>query len=257
MRANTIGLIAGSAAIALSGIASANVGVGDTFTLSRVNTHGRSTIINYDGQRQWNAAGVAGGNLALAGLINWNIQGYNGNAAGGTLSTFCVEVSEGFPDDPIQYTLTDPTGVPEESPPGNMTAAQSQMMQDLYSRYWSDVSSSAEESWTSYADEAAAFQLVVWEISHENFTDGTDLSSMKSELDITLGAMVVTNFFSNDVLNHANAMITALGTGGYNNYSALFGGTNTSNQDLLIVVPSPAIAGLAGLGLVGMRRRRR
>ena len=38
---------------------------------------------------------------------------------------------------------------------------------------------------------------------------------------------------------------------------ALLGGTNATNQDLLIVVPSPAIAGLAGLGLVGMRRRRR
>ncbi len=52
-------------------------------------------------------------------------------------------------------------------------------------------------------------------------------------------------------------MIAALGTGGWNSMSNLLGGTNATNQDLLIVVPSPAIAGLAGLGLVGMRRRRR
>ena len=257
MRANTIGLIAGVGAVALTSIASANVQAGDTFTLSRINIQGRATYINYDSARSWNAAGVTGGDYALAGLINWNIQQYNGSAAGGTMKSFCVEVSEAFPDDPIQYTLTDPTGVPEESPPGNMSANQSQMMQDLYSRYWADVSSSAEESWLSYADEAAAFQLVVWEISHENFSDPSDLSSMKSELDITLGALVATSYFSNDVLTAANGMIAALGTGGWTNYSALFGGTNPTNQDLLIVVPSPAIAALAGLGLVGMRRRRR
>lgn len=103
----------------------------------------------------------------------------------------------------------------------------------------------------------AAFQLVIWEISHEKFTDTSNLATMKSQLDITLGAMVATSFFSNDVLNAANAMIAALGTGGYNTYSSLLGATNATNQDLLIVVPTPAIAGLAGLGLVGMRRRRR
>ena len=69
--------------------------------------------------------------------------------------------------------------------------------------------------------------------------------------------LVATDYFSSDVLTAANAMISALGSGGWNNYSSLLGGTNATNQDLLIVVPSPAIAALAGLGLVGMRRRRR
>ena len=69
--------------------------------------------------------------------------------------------------------------------------------------------------------------------------------------------MAITDYFNTDVLNTANAMIASLGTGGWNSMSNLLGGTNATNQDLLIVVPSPAIAGLAGLGLVGMRRRRR
>ena len=139
-----------------------------------------------------------------------------------------------------------------------MTANQSQMMQDLYSRYYADVTNyDNDNSWGNASDEAAAFQLVVWEISHENFTDTNDIATMKTELSITLGAMVATNYFSGDVLSNANAMISALGTGGWNNFGALLGGTNATNQDLLIVVPSPAIAGLAGLGLVGMRRRRR
>ncbi len=121
-----------------------------------------------------------------------------------------------------------------------MTANQSQMMQDLYSRYYSDVINSDDDtSWGNASDEAAAFQLVIWEISHENFSDTSDLASMKSELSITLGALVVTDTFSNDVLTTANAMINALGSGGWNNYGALLGATNATNQDLLIVVPSP------------------
>ncbi|MDA0297012.1 MAG: Cys-Gln thioester bond-forming surface protein, partial [Planctomycetota bacterium] len=171
---------------------------------------------------------------------------------------FCVEISEGYPSDPITYTMVAPTNVPEETPPGNMTANQSQMMQDLYSRYYADVIDYTNDaSWAATSDEAAAFQLVIWEISHENFSDTSNLATMKSELDITLGAMVVTNYYSNDVLNAANAMIAALGSGGYNNFASMLGATNATNQDLLIVVPTPAIAGLAGLGLVGMRRRRR
>ena len=53
-----------------------------------------------------------------------------------------------------------PTQVPEEDPPGNMTANQSQMMQDLYSRYYADViTTDAGESWGNYQSEMAAFQL--------------------------------------------------------------------------------------------------
>ena len=55
----------------------------------------------------------------------------------------------------------------------------------------------------------------------------------------------------------ANNIILSIGSGGFFDYHKLRGLTNPNNQDMLIVVPTPAIAGLAGLGLVGMRRRRR
>ena len=139
-----------------------------------------------------------------------------------------------------------------------MSANRSEMMQDLYYRGYEDaISSGGDTAAGEFSNEAAAFQLVFWEISHENFSTESDLATMKSELSITLGAMQVTDYFSTDVLNAANALIAALGNGGWNSYSQLLGATNATNQDLLIVVPSPAIAGLAGLGLVGMRRRRR
>ena len=260
MKANTIGLIAGAIAVAsTANMASAGLVIGDVITVSRIGaTPQRLVVANYDSSRAWNAAGVTGGSNAQAGVNNFNHLTTNGNTSYGTIKAFCVEISEAFPNDPITYTMVAPTNVPEETPPGNMTANQSQMMQDLYSRYYVDVMDySNDGSWANASAEAAAFQLVIWEISHENFTDTSNLTTMKSELDITLGAMVATNYFSSDVLNAANAMIAALGSGGYNNFSALLGATNATNQDLLIVVPTPAIAGLAGLGLVGMRRRRR
>ena len=255
MRANTIGLIAGAIAVASS--ANAGLVIGDTITVSRIGTTPQRLVTaNYDGSRASNASGVTGGNAAQAGVNNFTHLTTNGNTAGGTIQAFCVEIAEAFPDDPITYTMVAPTQVPEA--PDNMTANQSQMMQDLYSRYYASVMDYGNDgSWNNASAEAAAFQLVIWEISHENFTDTSDLSVMNSELSITLGAMAITDYFSSDVLNSANAMIAALGTGGWNNYSSLLGATNGTNQDLLIVVPTPAIAGLACLGLVGMRRRRR
>jgi len=261
MRANTIGLIAGAVAVAsTANIASAAIEIGDVISISRIGASPvRLVNVNYDSSRAWNADGSQlTGNLAVAGVNNFTLLTLNGAAAGSTIRAFCVEISESFPDDPISYTMVAPTNVPEETPPGNMSANQSQMMQDLYSRSYSDaISRDDNASWASHQEEMAAFQLVVWEISHENFSDTSDLSVMKSELDITLGAMAATDYYSSDVLNAANAMIAALGSGGWNNFTSLLGATNGANQDLLIVVPSPAIAALAGLGLVGMRRRRR
>ena len=50
---------------------------------------------------------------------------------------------------------------------------------------------------------------------------------------------------------------TSLGDGGFRADYRVLGLTNPDSQDMLIVVPSPAVIGLAGLGLVGLRRRRR
>jgi hypothetical protein len=237
--------------------------VGDVYTLTARDSGGRSVLYSYDGSRTSSAAAVTGGSAALAGFINWEVTALNGSTYVGEMSTFCVEIAEGFPDDPIDYTVADLTSVPEETPPGNMSLNQSYMIQDLYNRYYVDVATQdgGAESFGDFTDEQAAFQLVIWEISHENFSSTTDLDAMKSELSISLGAMQITDSVSGGaaVLTAATNMISNLGTGGwwYSSDPWVFGGTNPDNQDLLIVVPSPAIAGLAGLGLAGMRRRRR
>lgn len=258
---------AGLAAIVASS-ASAGIEIGDTLSLSRVATSPqRAVTVNFDYSRSSSASGVTGGVVGNAGITTFDLLQVNGATGYGQIQGFCVEINEGFPDDPISYNVVDPTGVPEESPPGNMSANQSQMMQDLFRRYYNSTVNRDGASWTDYSNNAAAFQLVVWEISHENFSS-SDLSGMKAELDISLGAFVVTDATNGDaaaastVSGIASSMIAALGNGGWQSYSSLLGATNGSsgnndNQDFLFVVPSPAIAALAGLGLVGMRRRRR
>ena len=84
---------------------------------------------------------------------------------------------------------------------------------------------------------------------------------MLGQLDLDLGAFMTASSsagtLDTNLASEVSTMIGQLGVGGWGTYSALAGATNATNQDLLIVVPSPAIAALAGLGLVGMRRRRR
>ncbi len=252
--------LATAAVAALASSASAGLVVGDTITLSRITTSpGRLVTINFDGSiTSSSSAARTGGDAAQAGQQNFDHLLTNGNTAYGTIVAFCAEVAEAFPDDPIQYTMVDPTGVPEEAPPGNMSANQSALMQDLYAKQYADVANTSNDgSWSNASDESAAFQLVVWEISHESFTS-TTLAGMAGELSLSLGAFQATDTYNANVATIASGMIAGLGGGsGFELFSSLLGGTNPDNQDLLIVVPSPAIAGLAGLGLVGMRRRRR
>jgi hypothetical protein len=252
--------------------ATAGLQIGDSVTLSRVATSPqRNVTVNFDYSRTSSASGVTGGSIGIAGITTFDIisrtSGGTTTSGGGEMSGFCVEFAESFVDDPITYEIVAVTAVPEENPPGNMSANQATMMADLYSRYYASSTETSGSSWTDRQNNAAAFQLVVWEISHENFA-ASDLAGMKTELNISLGAFVVTDATNGDsvaataVEGLANTMISALGNGGWNQYGALVGATNgttgsNDNQDFLFVVPSPAIAGLAGLGLVGMRRRRR
>lgn len=252
-------LIGVGAACIMASTANAGIEVGDSFTATRTGlSPSRLVTTNYDGSITDSAsASRSGGTNASAGRLSFDVTSLNGNPYALSIYAFCVEIGEGFPDDPITYTAVDPTGVPEESPPGNMSSLQSQLMQDLYSRYYADVVNTNDDGgWGNSSDEVAAFQLVIWEISHESFST-TSLDGMKGELSLSLGAFQVTNTYSGTVATIAGDMITALGTGGWARFDQLIGATNATNQDLLIVVPSPAIAGLAGLGLVGMRRRRR
>ena len=189
---------AGLAALVASS-ASAGITIGDTLSLSRAGTSPqRAVTVNFDYSRASNATGVTGGVVGNAGVTTFDVLQINGSTGYGQILGFCVEINEGFPDDPIAYNVVDPTSVPEESPPGNMSANQSQMMQDLFRRYYDSTVDRNGASWSDYSNNAAAFQLVVWEISHENFSS-SDLAGMQAELNIDEGAFVVTGWVTRPV----------------------------------------------------------
>jgi len=204
--------------------------------------------------------------FAQSGLMNFDVDSVNSTSySGWSIPAFCVEIEEGLTS-PITYTIVDPANVPENSPPGAMGAGRLSLIEDLYSRYYDSTVTNPASNWSQASLAANAFQLLIWEISHENFSGDTSDSdagrtNMLSQLDLDRGAFMTASSsggtldFSLD--SEVSTMIGQLGVGGWGTYSALAGATNATNQDLLIVVPSPAIAGLAGLGLVGMRRRRR
>jgi hypothetical protein len=242
------------AAATISSNVSAGWEVGDTMTVSRAGTApARAIRFSFDAARSYNEFATGADYFGLAGVSVFDKV--NGS---GRIKTFCVEMNEGFVDDPIVYTLTEIGNVPEHAPPGQMTVAKQTLMNDLFARYYRQVMDYIPYQATD-ADKnmAAAFQLAIWEISHENLTSDSDASSVLGELDITVGAMAFTDTFNSETASLASSMLGSLGDGGFRTMGNLFGLTNPNNQDMLIVVPTPAIAGLAGLGLAGMRRRRR
>ncbi len=255
---------------AMSASASAGLAIGDTVVLTRAATsYGYNMYYDYTAANSSTAAnGGRATTYAQSGILNFEVTSINGTPTGGTnwiIPAFCIEIEEGL-NSPITYNIVDPATVPENTPPGAMGAGRLSLLEDLYSKFYASTVESPSGNWSAAAFAANAFQNLVWEISHENFSGDTSDSdagraNMASQLDLDLGAFVAGTAsggsLESGLATAVNDMISGLGVGGWGTYSALAGATNGSDQDLLIVVPSPAIAGLAGLGLVGMRRRRR
>jgi hypothetical protein len=114
-----------------------------------------------------------------------------------------------------------------------LTADRATLLEELWGRY---------HSTTMTSQQAAEFQLAVWEIVYE--TSGT--------YDIALGSVR-----SDDLNAETNAMLHSLdGTGPMANLVAL---TNPVYQDLLAEVPAPGALSLGSLGmaLIGWLRSRK
>ncbi|NCF40076.1 MAG: hypothetical protein GWP75_08180 [Planctomycetia bacterium] len=223
---------------------------------------------NYTSGTASNAAiGSRATSFAQSGILNFSVDSINSTSyTGWTIPAFCVEIEEGL-SSPITYNIVDPATVPENSPPGAMGAGRTSLINDLYSKFYVSTIENPSGSWSTDFPNAQAFQLLIWEISHENFSGDTSDSdagrnNMMSQINLLEGAFVAAtssggNSLASNVSSAISTMTSGMGVGGWGTFARLAGATNATNQDLLIVVPSPAIAGLAGLGLVGMRRRRR
>ncbi|MCH2160296.1 MAG: hypothetical protein MK085_00335 [Phycisphaerales bacterium] len=230
----------------------ADVQVGDQITLEFEGCHpSRVVKTNYLQDASADAENRAGGNYAIAGKLNW---------VGTNVQTFCIQVGEGLVyGASMDYTYMSLQDAPEDPPyTGGMGSMRATMMRDLYSRYWSEVSDADRYS-DAGRDVCAAFQAMIWEITHENLssaTDGLPDAGTVSEINLTLGAMQ-TNNMTIEATALFSEMKGNLGQDGWLDYygDSLWGLSNPNYQDQIYLVPGAAV-GLAGIGLFGARRRR-
>ena len=204
-----------------------------------------SNRVSYNHNRTWDSRGPATFYNIVCGQHNFT------SASGRSRVTFCAQLFEGVTaGNTYTFAIVAPENVPDEpGNPGNMGTIKATLVQDLYKRYYKHVDT---------AEEASAFQLALYEITHENIT-AADAAGAVGQLALDKGAFQ-SQAASSGGYAGAAAMLASLGTNGFGSIgNNLLGLTNPSAQDQLIVVPIGAPAILAGLGLVGvglLRRRK-
>ena len=206
-------------------------------------------------QLSWNNSDLvsfSGPNI-LAGERQWTNQ-YNREVI-----TYCVQLYQGASiGETIDYTqTTDLSSVPgNETAPGPMSEVKTGMVEDMYARFINARTGKLAEGTAltglfDYATASAAFQLVLWEITHEGITSDT-LDSAKTQLSMDLGA-----FRAADASDATDLIISSLGEGGWKSHDGVVGLHSMAAQDQLMVVPLPAPIILAGIGLAGVVAVRR
>jgi hypothetical protein len=228
-------------ALGVSAAASANtmtltfLGFGDSTT----------TGIRYNSNLSWSSRSSSSLTNITVGVHRWGIYGQE-------RSSFCTQLFEGVTvGQTYTFNVVAPSQVPEvDEPynaPGPMGAIKATLVNDLYRRYYADLAG---------AGQIGAFQLAIYEITHENLT-ANSASEAVSQLALDKGAFQAGK--AGGLYATAASMLASLGQGGFGTMGPnLLGLSNASAQDQLLVVPIGAPAILAGFGLIGlgfMRRR--
>jgi len=209
--------------------------------------------INYVFGERASSMNRSGGSFGYAGFVNWH----------GGIKTFCVQIKEGIdPNTSIEYTFTELENTPESSTePGAMGMMRATMIRDLYSRWYHVVED--QPNTNDGRDLCAAFQAMVWEITHETLDDTGSSEPGSGQVDalsLDMGAMQL-NGMTTGAAYYFGQMKMSLGGDNHDMWwdrlgENLWGLTNPIYQDQIIVVPGAA-AGFMGLGLCAARRRRR
>jgi hypothetical protein len=210
--------------------------------------------VNYDAARTFNAGTVGTFANYAAGVVNWTQEGGTSVATFATQLQSTMALSESVSFDVVDF----------ESLPSNLWSAagmgstRATLVRDLYARnYWSVMDSNTRA-------QVAAFQVALWEITHENLGDG-DAGVAATQLDLARGAHQARSSGSG-----AGAVLAArnmlAGLGGDDGLTFLsFAGfelmglasDTAQNQVAVAVVPLPGAAPLAALGLLALRTLRR
>ncbi len=175
--------------------------------------------------------------------------------------THCVEIYQGVTvGASYMFDVVAVESVPERPNggwPGNMGDERARLLRDLYADWANPASGGVNGSVSDRDDIASAFQLMVWEITHENFS--AELAEdMVDQISFDLGA-IQREFdgSSQDAVGNYLTQMTASLSDGPLQFADLVGWTEGSAQDQSRFVPGPAgVMALAG-GLVALGRRRR
>lgn len=180
-----------------------------------------------------------------AGVFNWTRTG--GSHVGdpvGNFRSFCVELTQNIsPGSSYTYDVVAVEDAPNDGFASGMGTAKAALLSELWGRFYSPLFD---------ADQAAAFQVSVWEIVYDG---GVDLAAGSFQAQSLATGFVTLSQTWLNVLD---------GTGAMANLGAM---TNPNRQDHIYELPTPtneqipapaaATAGLMGLGLLGIGRKRR
>jgi hypothetical protein len=218
--------------------ASADLMIGDTVELTFHDvTPRRSVDITYNGTSMTTRAGV----------FNWSDD----------VKTFCVQLSESIHyDQTVLYDIVAAADTPNGGGnDGTMGVARATLLNDLYSRYFNQ---NEENGWT--ARKAAAFQIAVWEITHET-SEGRTAADVLTDLHLDSGDATFDS--NNNVNSTASDMLDSLGSGGsfLSDYTLVVLANDGVQDHITIGSANPqAVPGTLGLasaiGLLGLKRRR-
>jgi hypothetical protein len=232
----------------LSGLALGTTSTAGAATMSMTFTGlgpNKTLKLNYNAGRSFNQNASGGWQNYSAGKMKWT-------SAGKSVNTFCTQIAENISNgQTVNYTVTALANVPDPVP-GPMGAIRAQLVMDLYAKNFAAVKASSDSKLN------AAFQLAIWEITHENI-NAANAAAAVAQLNVGTGALAVNlnNSATAQVAAIAAGMLADLGENGFQQFGSILGLTDPLAQDQIIVVPIPVPAAIAGIGLLVAARLRR
>ncbi|OUU90420.1 MAG: hypothetical protein CBC35_11830 [Planctomycetes bacterium TMED75] len=174
--------------------------------------------------------------------------------------THCVEIYQSVvPGNEYSFQTTAIENIPErDSWPGPMGEQRAKLVEDLYANYVDPLTGGVYDtglgSGVDLDDYAAAFQLMLWEITHENFAEGADAFEMATQISFDFGA--IQSEADSSVFTVLDNMFLTLNDG-FLDSANLEGWTNPDAQDQsrLVIPGAGTLTGLAFM--IPMTRRRR